>query len=243
MSNLYSFICFEGEEEEKKFGQEEVNAILAKERRKTQEVQKQLMEQLEDSKMTLKAGSEEREALELRIEELSKLTMSAEERAKQKEEKLQEKYEEEIKSLQNERESWKNRHNNSLVSAAILKAASANKAVEPSQILKMLHGDVRVVQKTDEDGKDNFEARINFSDTKKDGSPVELDLTVDEAIKRMTELPQYGNLFEGGKISGMGGSNASTRSTGKIDVARLAKTDPAKYRELRKTNPGAIYGS
>jgi hypothetical protein len=190
-------------------------------------------------------NDDERLSLENKIEELQKMTMTADERARQKEGKLQEQYEEKISLLENDKESWKRRHTDLLVSNAILRAASVNKAVEPTQLLKMLKTDIRVVQKLDEDGKpiDDFDIRMDFPDTNKDGKPIELDLTVDEAVKRMTELPQYGNLFEGNKAGGTGGSNINGRTGKKIDVARLAKEDPAAYRELRKTNPSVIYGS
>jgi hypothetical protein len=253
--NIFNFVCFDGEEgvltnndpgyEEKKFAQKDVDSFLAKERRKTKEAQAQLLSQLEEVKKTSKMNNDERSALEGKIEELQKLTMTAEERSRQKEGKLQKQYDEKLTTLETERESWKRRHTDLLVSNSILRAASTNKAVEPVQLLKMLKGDVRVVQKFDENGQliDDFDIRMNFPDTNKDGKPIELDLTIDEAVKRMTELPQYGNLFEGGKAGGVGGNNMHGKSAGKIDVARLARENPAKYRELRKSNPAAIFGS
>lgn len=241
MFNLYSFVAFDGEEnneDKTTFTQDEINAIMAKEKRKTQEAQKQLLDQLEQEKKRAKDGSEGRAELEKKIEELQKLTMTAEERSRQKETKLQKQFEEQITSLNQERDDWKSRHTDLLVSNAILRAASTNKAVEPIQLLKMLKSDVRVVQ-----NDDTFEIRMNLMDTDKDNKPIELDLTVDEAIKRMTELPQYGNLFEGGKNSGMGGNNQSGKTAGKIDLVKLAREDPAAYRELRRKNPAAVYGS
>ena len=52
----------------------------------------------------------------------------------------------------------------------------------------------------------------------------------------MTELPRHGNLFQGGKTGGLGGSGSSGKNTGKIDLVKLAK-DPAQYRKLRKEQP------
>jgi len=254
----FSFVCFDGEEENVEnsstnetsnakttFTQDEVNAIMAKESRRTKEAQKALLSQLEEVKKTAKMGSDERAELEKKIEDLSRQTMTAEERARQKETKLQKQYEEERLAIEKDREDWKNRHTELLVSNQLLKAAVSNKAIEPSQILKMFRNDIRVVQKIDDEGKptDGFEVRMNLMDTDKNDKPIELDLTVDEAVKRMTELPQYGNLFEGGKSGGLGGDNTANRRGGKIDVAKLAKTDPAAYRELRKKNPELIFGS
>jgi len=243
--NIYDFISFEGDDnviegETKNFTQDEVNAIMAKEKRKTQEAQKQLLDQLEQAKKIAKEGTDGRVDLEKRIDELQKLTMSAEERSRQKETKLQKQFEDQISSLNSDRDEWKNRHTDLLVSNAILRAASTNKAVEPNQLLKMLKNDVRVVQNEE---NSNFEIRMNLLDTDKDGKPIELDLPVDEAVKRMTELPHYGNLFEGGKAGGVGGNNQQGKGSGKIDIAKLAREDPVAYRELRRKNPAAIYGS
>ncbi|MFA5758514.1 MAG: hypothetical protein WC942_03970 [Clostridia bacterium] len=254
--NPYCFVSFDGEEniapednkssgETKTFTQEEVNSILAKEKRKTQEVQKQLLSQLEEAKNTAKLGTEERTNLEKKIEELQKVTMSAEERARQKEVKLQKQYEDQIAQISEEKENWKKRHTDLLISNSILRAASENKAVEPNQLLKMLKSDAKLVQKLDEDGQpiNDFDVRMSLLDTDKNGKPIELDLTIGEAVKRMTELPQYGNLFEGGKSGGVGSSNINGKNGARIDVAKLAQENPAAYRELRKSNPAAIFGS
>ncbi|MFA5759609.1 MAG: hypothetical protein WC942_09675 [Clostridia bacterium] len=237
------FTAYDGEEEQeqKNFTQEEVNSILAKEKRKTKEAQEALLQQLEETKKSVKMSSEEKESLEKKIEELQKITMSAEERSRQKETKLQKSYDERLVALENERTEWQKRHANLVVSNDILRAASSNKAVDPNQIFKMLRGDVRLVQKVDETGKpiDSFETRIDFEDRDKDDKPITLDLTVEEAIKRMKELPQYGNLFEGSKASGMGGNNAGSAGA-KGDILKVVN-DPQKYRELRTKNPNLAY--
>ena len=87
----------------------------------------------------------------------------------------------------------------------------------------------------DEDGKPtgDYEPRVAFPDKDKDNKPLTLDLTVAEAVKRMKELEKYGNLFEGGKKSGLGGTGSQTKGSN-VDISEVAKKDPAKYRELRK---------
>lgn len=236
-------IAFDGEEdqnndENKKFTQEEVNAILAKEKRRTREAQEQLLSQLEEEKKRAKSGSEEKTTLEKKIEELQKITMSAEERARQKEEKIKKTYDEQVSSLAQEKETWQRRHADVVISNSILQAASANKAVSPNQIMKMIRSDVKLVNKVDEEGKpiDAFEARMDFEDLDKNNKPITLNLTVEEAVKRMRELPQYGNLFEGGKTGGIGDTNAGGSGRG-LDLAKVAQQDPAAYRKLRKEHP------
>jgi hypothetical protein len=71
----------------------------------------------------------------------------------------------------------------------------------------------------------------------KEGKEIELNLTVNEAVKRMKQIERYGNLFEGDKKGGTGGSGSSGGGTGKSDMAKLAAdTDQAGYREARKKN-------
>jgi chromosome segregation ATPase len=251
MVDCFSLMAFDNEEtttettvettpdpNKKTFTQDEVNAIMAKESRKVKDAQTKLMSQLEEAKKASKIGSEERASLEKQIEELQKQTMTAEERAKQNANKLQKQHKEEIDQRDAEIEKWKNLYTTSTVSNALLKAASQNKAKLPSQILQMFRHDVKLVAKLDENGKttDEFEARLDFVDLNDDGKEVTMNLTVDEAVKRMTELPHYGNLFEGTKTGGLGSSNAQG-GTGKIDIAKIAKEDPARFRKLRKENP------
>ena len=172
MVNLYNFVAFEDDgntgdgdtgdggggddgdkTKDKKFSQDELNTILATEKRKTQNVRQELLSQLEEAKKTAKLGTESRTELEKKIEELQKVTMSAEERARQKETKLQRQYDEKLSTANEEGESWKARHTDLLISNALLRAASVNKAVEPTQLLRMLKNDVKIVQRVNEEGQ------------------------------------------------------------------------------------------
>jgi hypothetical protein len=66
-----------------------------------------------------------------------------------------------------------------------------------------------------------------------------MEYTIGEAVKRMTELDKHANLFEDTMQGGLGGSkNAGT--SGKIDIVKLAKENPAEYRRLRKEKPELI---
>ncbi|GAI17610.1 unnamed protein product, partial [marine sediment metagenome] len=219
----YSWICFDGEEdaakaaaeaeakaaaevakkkddETKTFSQDEVNAFLAKEKRKTQDTQKQLATQLQEYKRTAQLGGEERIELEKQIEDLQKQYMTVEERSRQASEKATKKHQKDVEDLGKEKDSWKNRYTRSTINSAIAQAAVANKAIVVEQIAAMLHPSAKLAEKLDEEGKPTgvYEPRVDFQDLDKDEKPVVLDLTIPEAVKRMTELPQYGNLFEGG---------------------------------------------
>ena len=251
-----SFVCFDGDDdaaaaaakaaeeaaakkaaEEKTFTQEEVNTYLAKEKRKTQEAQRNLATQLEDAKSSSKLSQDDRDDLEKQIEVLQKQYMTGEERARQASEKMSKKHDEEFKLAQSDRDGWKVRYTEAVIDSAIIGAASVNKAVSPVQIAAMLKPATKLTEKLDDEGKPmgSYEPRVTFMDTDKDDKPVELDLTIPEAVKRMAELEQYGNLFEGSKVGGLGGRSGTKGRT--VDIAKIAVEDPALYRKLRKEQP------
>lgn len=252
-----SLICF-GEEEDKVaaeakaaaektaekkdevFSQEQVNTFLADERRKNQAKQRELATELEHLKKNTALTTEERDGLQTRIEELQSQFLTTEEKARQEVEKKQKEFKIDVETLTVERDTWKEKHSHLLIDTAITKAASSgkNKAIQVEQIAAILIPKTKLSEKLDDDGRPtgDFEPRVRFDDTDKDDKPIILELTVNEAVKRMKELPQYGNLFEGDKKSGFGGTGSS--ATGKkIDIAKIAKSDPAAYRKLRKEQP------
>ena len=76
-----------------------------------------------------------------------------------------------------------------------------------------------------------FKTVIDFPETDpKTGKPVAVRKTPEEAVKRMKELPEYGNLF----VSGTPQKSAMPKKQDQVDVRNLT---PAEYREIRKTNP------
>lgn len=232
------FVCYEGEGAgEETFTQTQVNTFLAEEKRKQQKKQQELATELEQLKKNASLTIEEKKTLEKRIEELQNQYMTAEEKARHASEIVQKQAEEELKQLVEERDSWQQRHSYLLIDTEITKSAIENKAYHFEQIAALLRPNTKLVEQLGEDSKPTGEyiPRVRFQDTDKKGKPINLDLTVSEAVKRMTELPQYGNLFEGGKKGGAGGTGSETNT--KIDLARIAKDDPVQYRKLRKEQP------
>jgi len=227
-----------GNNDDKTFTQAQVNTFLANEKRKTQDAQKQLAAELEKVKKSSKLTKEERDALSKQIDELQNKYMTAEEKARQNEEKANKAHGKALKELEEDRDNWKNRFTSTSIDIAITRAAEINEAIASEQIAALLRPNTSLKEKLDEDGKPSgiLEPRVRFSDTDKEDKPIILDLTVPEAVKRMTELDQYGNLFKGGKTGGLG-TEGGTSHTGKIDIVEIAKTDTKKYRKLRKEKP------
>ena len=248
---MLSYICFDNPQtftqeevdtlleknKEGLFDQEAVNTFLAKEKRKTQDAQKDLAEQLASYKKTAALSTEEKDELNQKIEELEKKYMTVEERNRQASDKVSKEHENELKEAVEAKKAWQNRYTFSTIDATIAQAAAVNKAIAVEQVAAMLRPATKLTERLDEAGKPTgeYEARVDFQDLDKDDKPITLNLTVPEAVKRMTELERYGNLFEGGKIGGTGGTGGARGKP--IDLAKIARDDPAQYRKLRKEKP------
>lgn len=231
-----------GDGDGKTFTQEDVNTIMAREKRKTQEAQKQHAAQLEQYKKTAQLTTEERAKLEAQIDDLQSKSMTVEEKARRESEKAAKTHQAALDGLTTERDSWQNQYTNELIGNKIALASAKHKAENPEHIDGLIRSRTKVAPVLDPEGNatGRFEARVAFPDTDKENKPITLDLTVDEAVKRMTELPQHQNLFAGGKAGGLGASGGQGGKIGTIDVAKMAREDPAGYRKLRKEKPEEI---
>lgn len=217
----------------KSFTQDEVNQILAKEKRKEQERTKKALSELEAIRSRAKLTAQERDELDGRIEQMRNELLTKEELAKKERDRLRKDHEQTVKSLSEERDSWRTRYESSTITRAITDAAAANNAYAPSQVVAILGSGTRMVEVLDSDGNPTgeFEPRVRFHDTDKEGKPVTLELKPAEAVKRMKEMDQYLNLF---KVEGASGTGLQNHARGrKQDIRELAK-DPVAYREAKK---------
>jgi len=220
------------------FNQDQVNTFVADERRKMQEKQRKIVSDLENLKKTSNMTVKEKETLEKRIEDMQNQYLTAEEKARRAEETAEKKRSSEIAVLTKERDAWQKKHAEEVINTAIIGAAADHKALQHEQITALIGPKTKLVENLDDEGKPTGEytPRVSFPDRDKEDEPIILELTVQETVKRMKELEQYGNLFEGGKVGGLGGTGSQTRG-GKIDLVKVAKEDPARYRKLRKEKP------
>lgn len=215
----------------KTFTQEELNTILAKEKRSFQEERQKLMSELTTFKDKSTMTDQEKQELEARIEELQKATMTKEEIAKREQEKMKQAHENNLKALSDEANTWKNRYTKSTIERNILDAAIANDAFAPSQLVELIGNKSKLVPVLDEQGKPTgeFITKVSFEDVDKDQKPVTLEMTVPETVKRMKELPnRFGNLFKSGVVPGAGGSN-----NGAAYKPGTTISDPETYRKNR----------
>lgn len=215
--------------------QKKLNAILAEERKKhTEAIQKQVadLEQLRRSS-ALTAG--EKANLEKRIGELQDSMLTKDELTKKEQDKLLTDHKKQVETLSGEKETWRGRFTDSTISRGITDAAVTGDSFAPSQIVALLKPNARLVEAADADGKPTgeFSIKIKFTGTDKDGKPVQLDLTPEEAIKQMKEMPEhYGNLFKSTMSGGLGGSGG--KGGGGRKDQDPSKMTEAEYKEWRK---------
>jgi len=217
----------------KTFTQEDLNRVLAEEKRKHQQNTRKALEELEAIKAKATLTDSERQELEVRLENMKNELLTKEELAKKDQEKITRKYTEETTKLTTERDAWQQRFTDSTIQRSLTDAAVVSKAYNPRQIVAILQPDTRLVEALDAEGKPTGDliAKVEFSDVDKDGKSVTLDLTVAEAVKRMSEMDEYSNLFKAEGTGGVGGSN-NARGGKPLDVKKIA-SDPALYRKLR----------
>lgn len=220
--------------DQKPFTQEDVNRMLAEDRRKHKLQQDKLFAELEAIKSKSQLTSQERQDLETRLEQLKTESMTKEELAKRNQEKLQKEYSTKIDELSKNADSWKTRYTSATITRAITDAAVSSNAFNPSQLVAQLANATRLTEVLDADGKStgDYDVKVKVTDKDKEGKSVILELPVVDAVKRLREQPEFMNLFKDTSAGGTGSTN--TGSGGGLDARKLAASDPDTYARLRR---------
>jgi hypothetical protein len=219
--------------------QDELNKMMADNRKKLTTQNQELMSQLTAIKDQFSGTAQQKEELEAQIEQLNNQFLTKEELAKREQEKAKKEHIKALEKATADAESWKNRYTQSTISRELLDAAIGAKAINADVIVDMLGGKTHLAPVlVDGQQTGNYEVRVNFADSDEDGNAVNLDLTPDATLKRMSELTdKYGHLFQSTATGGMG-ANSSRGGDGKPPVALSAiLEDPVAYAEWRKKNP------
>lgn len=223
---------------DKTFTQEDLNRIVSSERRKSDTQKKKLIGELEALKKSKNLTAQEAAQLNSQIDELKTSLMTKEQLAAENKKKMEAKHTAEIELLTKEKDSWKQRFTHSTIQRALIDGAVKAKAINPDQIIALLKDDTRVVEEKDDNGNGIgiFQPRVNVMEKDKEGGIKTLDLSVEEAITRMRDMPDnYGNLFKDLTAGGLGGTNQTAAGGSIIDAA---KKSPEQYRAFRKQQRG-----
>lgn len=222
--------------------QDELNNMMASNRKNLQAKNQELVAQLQQLRETATMSVQAKEELESRIEELQTQYMSKEEIAKRESEKLTKNHAKEIEKLTGAAKKWESLFASSTTQRALMDAAVAGEALPQAvaQIGAILGPYTHIVEEVDEAGnsKGTFKTVVKFNDTDTDGNPVVLELSPAKAIERMKELPdKFGNLFKGESSGGLGADTGGGGRGEKMPKLDEILKDPAKFAKWRKENP------
>lgn len=228
----------------KTFSQDEVNRILAEDKRKhqitlakTEQTYKDLL--ANNTALTAK----ERSTLEENLVTVQGQLRTKEEQAKMEKRQLEESLNAKIAEEQNKAKGWEARYKDETVTRSLMDAASAD-AYQPSQIVTILKGMTKLVEEVDEaSGKatGKFKTVVEFPDVDAEGNPTITIRSPADTVKRMKELPEiYGNLFKSNVVSGIGANSTTGVTPGSNGKVNLKNLTPQQYRELRAKNPEAL---
>lgn len=216
----------------KTFTQDDLNRILADEKRKTKTQLEKAHSELDALRSKSNLTAQEREELEQRMQSMQSEFMTKEELLKQDKDKKEKQFKQELELRTTEAATWKTRFANASITRAITDAAVKHQAFNPTQIVALIKEQTHLTEVLGEDGKPTGEFAVKAKVTKKkDGKTITLDLDVADAVKELTEQDDFANLFKG---TGTGGGGTRNSGGGKLDAIEIARSDPAKYRELRK---------
>lgn len=220
------------------FTQEQVNSMIAKERRTIEETAKKqnadTLSQLEMLQTKANLSDEEKGELEGQIAELKKKVFTAEELSAQEKKKLQGEYDTQLKEVTGQRDYWQGQFTEATISRSITDEAVKADAFNPSQINAILRPQTRLVEVKDEEGNvKGFTPTVTMKSKDKEGKPIELELTVDKAVAQMKEDQNFFNLFKGKSLDGLGSGNGGGGG-GSVNPAEMTMEQYKAHREKEK---------
>lgn len=210
-----------------------VQERLGREQKKAAEEKQKVIERLTQLERAKGLSDKERGDLATQIEDLKTSMLTKEQQAELTRKKLEGELTGKLKEVESRAEKNWRLYEGSTITREITDAAAKHDAFRASQVVKHLRDITQLVEDKDPEtsqGLGTYTPRVKFPDTK-DGKPITLDLTVEEAVRRMKDLPEeYGNLFKSGVAGGLGGSSGAG---GAADDG-TPPSDPVKYRAWRE---------
>jgi len=182
----------------KTFTQDEVNSLLANNKRELQKKNEELATQLEALRSTAGMSAQQKEELEARIEQLRTEHLSEAQQLQRKSAEWEKKHKTDTESLSKERDSWKGRFDSTLIENGIRAGSTKHAAASDEQMVALYGHKAKVVEILDDAGQPTgmFEVRLKVKQedpkTKKD---VEVELPIVEAIGELRKRPENANLF------------------------------------------------
>jgi hypothetical protein len=219
----------------KTFTQEEVNALLAKERRKNEAAAQEQLQALERERQRADLTQREKERLDAEIA-AREAQLGEEEKAKRGLDKQRRDAEEKAQAAMRERDEFRGRYQDSIVTQAILAAAEKQKAYRSQQVVAL----VKPMVSVDESGK--AVVRVPKTDPVDGGTLYEIQ-SVEDYVAKMAEDGDYANLFLDPSAGGTGlraarGSGGGQKRVVTHQMLRDGKVDPKDLESGKVTVAG-----
>lgn len=206
---------------------EEVNRIVEERTSEYAKKMSQLKEKTEALLSEKTTTEAERQNLRTKLEELNSTLMTREQQAAFEAAKLKEEAKTAEERLQKERDAWRSRYTNTVITSSIVNAAVESKAYQPQQLVALLSKDAQLVEKIDDTGKPtgDYEVKISWKDVDKDGRSVTMTLDPSATVKAMKQKTEFANLFlaEGGGTGFV--PTRGTQNAGTLDPSKMPTED------------------
>ena len=215
------------------FTQEQLNKILADERRKNAAKLAEVEGRLETVSQTAQLTAEEKAELATARDELQKQLLTKEQMEAKARQELEANYRSKLDEANLTIEQMKTERDEDTIRRSLIEAAAGADAFQPTQMFHQLR------HMTSFDSERNVVISLPDHDVNT-GEPIINTFSPEDAMKRMSELPEYGNLFRPNVVKGVGGGAADSGipgNGGKVDIRKLS---PEQYQKLRKENPSAV---
>jgi hypothetical protein len=230
---------------ETKFSQEDVNRIVAADRRKLEEALKKTEAVNKELLASKNLTEQERKSLEDNLSAVQGQLRTKEQQAAIDRKAMEEAHAAALSETEEKGRLWEALYRDSTIDRELIDAGSKNDAWQPSQIMTQLRPWTRLIEVVDEKTNKStgrYKVVVDFPDVNATtGDPEMTTRSPEEAVKRMKELPDiYGNLFKANVASGIGANStggASLGGDGKLTAKQISSLSPAKYREIRREHP------
>jgi hypothetical protein len=225
------------------FTQDDVNRLLAEDRRKHQAQLKTMETKLQEVLASRNLTETERKALQENLAAVQGQLRTKDQQAALEKKEMEEQFSAKLTEAEKKVQTWESLYRETTIDRSLQDAAVKNDAFSPSQIVTFLRPMTKLLEEMDQVTKKTtgrYKPVVEMPDVDpKTGEPVMMVRTPEEAVKRMKELPdQYGNLFKAGVVSGIGSGSATggllSGHSGRVDVRKLT---PAQFREIYEKNP------
>lgn len=232
------------------FTQEQVNRMMAEDRRKHETKSKQVGDQIKTMETRMqqmiadKRTSDEHKAmLESDLEDVRASQRTAQEQRDHIAAKATADHESALTSLTDEKSMWEDLYKTSMIDRAIIDAAIEHDAFNPDQIIDKLKPRTEMRPHKDEEGNltGSMEARVASKVIEEDGTVLTSWDTPSQVVEKLKTSGQDkdGNLFRSAVIAGIGGGTAASTTGSGIKI-NPNSISPEEYAKRFKENPESL---